>query len=177
MDGVIVVRGALLTARERRIAKSPWPSLNRAQGFQWLCICALPFIPLAYLAAVLDASTGAVMVSGAIILAGLFVTLWLASNVMAVLVREIMRTPTGAEADDWRIDSENVQFSSSLYQSTLKWRALVDAAETPLVFHFIMSPTQIFALPKRCLSEEDAELLRTLIASARERGDLKGVPA
>jgi hypothetical protein len=174
-DPQIVVSGVKLTAAERGMKRSPWRSIRRDNNLQWFAIGLAPYIPVIYLLLALDVPPMAAIVAVVLAMLGVAAAMLLSRRLMARIVHEMDRTPAAAEGDDWRIDANAIHFGSPSAQSSLHWRALVDVHETVDVFHFVMTPAQIFVLPKRCLGNDDISLLRTFVQSARERGDLKGV--
>ncbi len=172
----ISATGVLLTTAERPVRKSPWPAVHRAQVLSCIFVLLFPLGPLVYVELMLRAPVFVVLIAYAIYLAGIVCSVLLARRAGKIYVNAVANSVSGSEPEDWHIDTDEVRFIAPTFQSTIAWRAFADVDETGDMFHFLMSPGQVFGLPKRCLSEADLGALRDLINDARARGDLKGVP-
>ncbi|HRP11834.1 MAG TPA: YcxB family protein [Terricaulis sp.] len=172
----IIVRGVMLSQAERAMRRSPWPFINRANGLNALLIHAAPIAVLVFLSYALDASAGVIAAAVLIALVPLVLMLALQSQTWRAFMRANAATPSGAIPDDWRIDEATVRMESSVLQIEAPWRGFADVIEADVVFHFVLTPAMIFVLPKRALSDADLGALRGLIAAARVRGDIMGIP-
>jgi YcxB-like protein len=171
----VVVRGVLLQDADRALPKSYWPQINRNAALRFAFIGFAVTAPIAFLCSALDPGFNQVLVAALLVGVGIFGWLWAASAGWRSYIKINAATATGAEADDWFIDTERVRTVSPSLTMEAPWRAFADVRETDRLFHFILTPALIFALPKRSLSDESSERLRALIAAARERGDVKGI--
>jgi hypothetical protein len=171
----LTVRGVLLTGEERCIGHSPWPALNRLNGVRVAALLFAMIAPTLILSYALDPDLGLVIASTAAMGLGLFLFVWASNWFWRRYVLETALTPTGAEADDWFIDASTIKTSSPALIIETSWKAMADVRETDKVFHFVLTPALILALPKRVLSDADADTIRRFAEDARARGELRGV--
>lgn len=175
MDSV-EIRGVVAEGVEKILRPSPWRSLRRYQGLTYLLIMAGPIAPLFYWSSALDPSLTQVVVAMLLLLASWWLLIWVQNAAWRAYLREIARTPSGAEADDWFIDAQGVRTESPSLNWSSPWSGFADVRESTTVIHFILTPTLVMVLPKRVLTDEQLAAIRAHIAAARERGDIKGLP-
>ncbi|MBC7768007.1 MAG: YcxB family protein [Phycisphaerales bacterium] len=172
----LVIKGVVLEDTERILRKSPWPAINRASGFQWAVTTGAPFVPIAFIATATNGSRGIIVITVLLLVLALLAIFLAAGRVWKTYAKLMLWTPTWGEAGDWQINSDGLSVDSHSLRMAAKWSAFVDVAENAEVFHFILSPAQVWALPKRAMSGDEIARLKSLIDEARARGDLKGVP-
>jgi hypothetical protein len=171
----IVVRGVRVDGVERALQNSPWRSINRFKGYSYLLVLLAPSAPILFLTRELDPGLGHIVVAAFLMLTPLLLLVWVQNATWRTYLAENAKTPSGAEADDWFIDAKGVRTSSPSLQFFAPWGGFADVRETPTVVHFILTPSLIWVLPKRCLGEESLAAIRRLVERARTQGDIKGI--
>jgi hypothetical protein len=174
MDGV-AIRGVTAEGLEKILRPSPWPSLRRYQGLTYLLVLAGPIAPLLFWSRELDPGFAQVAIAMALLLASWLLLIWVQNAAWRTYLRELARTPSGAEADDWFIDAQGVRTEAPSLKWSSPWSGFADVRESATVIHFILTPTLVMVLPKRVVSDEQLAAVRAHIAAARQRGDIKGI--
>ncbi len=175
MDGV-TIRNVKADGLEKLLRSSPWKSLQRYRTLTLVLIAAAPIAPIVFLSEQLDPGLSQVMISSLLMLAPLLLLIWSQNAAWRTYLKETAKTPSGAEADDWFIDAKGVRTEAPSLTWSSPWSGLADVRETPTVIHFILTPSLVMALPKRCLSDDQLTVVRAHVDAARQRGDIKGLP-
>jgi hypothetical protein len=174
MEGV-AIRGVMAEGVERILRPSPWRSLRRYQALTYFLILTGPIAPLLFWSSELGPGFAQVAIAMVLLLASWLLLIWVQNAAWRTYLREVARTPSGAEEDDWFIDAQGVSTDAPSLKWSSPWSGFADVRESLTVIHFILTPTLVMVLPKRVLSDEQLAAVRAHIAAARQRGDIKGI--
>lgn len=169
---MIDIAEVLPTPRECRPLSGGWGAIH------WICL--LP--THAFLLGFVIFGIAAVSLDEAIP-SGLFVGVLVGSWAVWQLGMEWQRRTTALEARKapvgglswrWRIDGTGLRFDSGLQSNWLDWRGVKQVRDEKDRFVFLVSPANNPVLPKRLLTDRQAETFRALLADLRASGRLGG---
>lgn len=159
----ITVDAVVLSRKELKVVWTPWPALNVVRLCFSLLIQTAPMF-FWVTAALLQLPKQPFLV---MIMVGLVYNfLYLGLNRIAVMLSKASVLLT--QPVDWFIDAAGVRRKSIMFEFYIKREAFVSFAEDKKRFLFLTSSRNVIVLPKRCLNEDQASSLRTLIATWRE---------
>lgn len=164
---MIEVFGVKATRRELRPIQKGWGSIHWLSGLPLL----VPF-----------AGLFAIVLAGSDVLPWqLTIGVWLGSILIWFLVKHLVgqatmrashRSPTGAIPNDWQLDGSGFRCSMPVATSSFDWEAVKDVIEEVDRFIFLLTPQANPVLPKRCVTPEQIDALRALVADVRASGRL-----
>lgn len=159
-------------ARELRPVTRGWGGLHVWAGFPLF----IPFIGLCALALVASAYMQDNAEFALVVIAILFGTFgaWLLSQwALHRATFRAMRSATGGGGIiDWTLTEEAVVFTTPVSTSRLDWAGVRSVREEKDRFVLLVTPTNNPVLPKRQLSQEQADAVRSLVAAVVSSGRL-----
>jgi hypothetical protein len=156
----VTVVGVVLSAKERKVRRTPWPALNTINACFSVLIGIVPvFFWIA--AAALDIPRPALLVLIEVGLGYCFAFL-----ILRQLTRRISK-PSVSEGSsvDWSIDETGVRRTSPIFDTYLRREGFAATSEDETRFLFFTSSRAVMPLPKRCLTPEQIGTLRALLAA------------
>jgi len=174
---MIEIEAVQPNAREFRAIQKGWGAIH------WVCMLPTHAYLLGFVCfgVIATALAGDVLPSGlfSICLVASFV-LWLAGRQWLTLtvLKEQSRSPGGGLPWRWTIDVDALMFDTGLQSNRVDWRAVKSAREETDRFLFLVTPGYNPVLPKRQMTEQQIDSLRSLIAEVTASGQLgSGVKA
>lgn len=145
----------------------------------------LAWIQTLTLIGILGASTVAAFLGGSLQTAG-----WMAATTVILMIamtasgkyvvsayaRKSAEALRAAVPIKWSIDDQGLTYGSAQFTAHTRWERVIDVIEEDDRFVFAISPILNPVLPKRQMTVDQIESLRTLVAQVRADGGLGGGP-
>ena len=177
MSQEVVIDGVMLRGDDLNFPQSPWRRVNRGGSLRLLPIALGAFGSAIAISFAIDPTVVELIAIMGPMVAGIYGYLWVTNTAyFGAYKKAYSQTPLGSEPCTFVFDTNGLRQVMPCGESSFRWSAFGDVAESVAGFRFWMTPFMAVFIPARFIEEAKAVELRRLIDAARERGDIKGAP-